>query len=123
MAFSINRPALLAIQVPLKSTLKSASRRSQTLIVILFVAIFECHAENRLLIADWNQIKGPTTQLFHDCIGAGRANEGLRADWQRQLKLCQDEIGFRQIRFHGLLSDDMGVYTETAGGQPRHNWE
>jgi xylan 1,4-beta-xylosidase len=123
MAFSINRPALLAIQVPLKSTLKSASRRSQTLIVILFVAIFECHAENRLLIADWNQIKGPTTQLFHDCIGAGRANEGLRADWQRQLKLCQDEIGFRQIRFHGLLSDDMGVYTETADGQPRHNWQ
>ncbi len=82
-------------------------------------------AENvdRQITADWNQIQGPTTQLFHECIGAGRANEGLRADWQRQLQLCQDEIGFKQIRFHGLLSDDMGVYSETAGGQPRHNWQ
>jgi xylan 1,4-beta-xylosidase len=81
-----------------------------------------CRAEDRLITADWNQIKGPTTQLFHECIGAGRANEGLRAEWQRQLQLCQEEIGFRQIRFHGLLSDDMGVYAEGRDGQPRHSW-
>ena len=66
----------------------------------------------RVIAADWNQIQSPTPQLFHECIGAGRANEGLRAEWQRQLQLCQDEIGFKQIRFHGLLSDDMGVYSE-----------
>ena len=23
--------------------------------------------------------------MFKECIGAGRANEGLRADWQQQL--------------------------------------
>ena len=77
----------------------------------------------RLISADWNSVKGPTTQLFHECIGAGRANEGLRADWQKQLQLCQQEIGFHQIRFHGLLSDDMGVYAESRAGQPRHNWQ
>jgi xylan 1,4-beta-xylosidase len=77
----------------------------------------------RVIAADWNQIKGPTTQMFHECIGAGRANEGLRADWQRQLQLCQDEIDFKQIRFHGLLSDDMGVYSEDRSGQPHHNWQ
>ena len=65
---------------------------------------------NRLICGDWQEIQGPTTQLFHECIGAGRANEGLRADWQQQLAMCQREIGFKQIRFHGLLSDDMGVY-------------
>jgi len=77
----------------------------------------------RLITADWNDVKGSTTQLFHECIGAGRANEGLRADWQKQLALCQQEIGFKQIRFHGLLSDDMGVYSEGRDGQPRHNWQ
>ncbi len=80
-------------------------------------------AAERVIAADWNQIQGPTPQLFHECIGAGRANEGLRAEWQRQLQLCQDEIGFKQIRFHGLLSDDMGVYSESRDGQPRHNWQ
>jgi xylan 1,4-beta-xylosidase len=33
----------------------------------------------------------------------------LRADWQRQMRRCHDELGFRYVRFHGLLSDDMGT--------------
>ena len=80
-------------------------------------------AADRQITADWQAVQGPTSQLFHECIGAGRANEGLRADWQRQLQLCQQEIGFKQIRFHGLLSDDMGVYAENRAGQPLHNWQ
>lgn len=45
------------------------------------------------------------------CVGAGRANEGLRADWQQQLKVVVEECGFHYLRFHGLLHDDMHVYT------------
>jgi xylan 1,4-beta-xylosidase len=77
----------------------------------------------RVIAADWQNVKGPHSEMFHECIGAGRAAEGLRAEWQRQLKMCQDEIGFKYIRYHGLLSDDMGVYGETKDGQPRHNWQ
>jgi xylan 1,4-beta-xylosidase len=77
----------------------------------------------RVITADWQKAKGPHSEMFHECIGAGRAAEGLRADWQHQLKMCQDEIGFKYIRFHGLLCDDMGVYAETKDGQPRHNWQ
>lgn len=77
----------------------------------------------RQITADFNDIKGPRSEVWRECIGAGRANEGLRADWQRQLKLVQDEIGFRQIRFHGLLHDDMGIYSETKDGKPVHNWQ
>ena len=77
----------------------------------------------RVISADYTDIKSPRSEVWRECIGAGRAAEGLRADWQRQLKLCQDEIGFRQIRFHGLLHDDMGVYAETKAGTPIHNWQ
>lgn len=56
-------------------------------------------------------------------IGAGRANEGLRADWQEQLALVQREIGFEYIRMHGILHDDMGVYTEDAHGTPLYNFQ
>ena len=31
----------------------------------------------------------------------------LRDDWRRQLKRAHDELGFRHVRFHGLLSDDI----------------
>ena len=55
------------------------------------------------------------------CIGAGRANEGLRAAWQRQLKAVHEECGFEYIRFHGLLCDDMVVYWEEQG-EPVYNW-
>ena len=61
--------------------------------------------------------------MWKECIGAGRANEGLRADWQEQLALVQKEIGFRYIRMHGLLHDDMGVYQERAGAAPIYNWQ
>jgi xylan 1,4-beta-xylosidase len=77
----------------------------------------------RVISADYQAVKGPRSDVWRECIGAGRANEGLRADWQRQLELCQDEIGFHYIRFHGLLHDDMGVYSENKDGAPIHNWQ
>jgi xylan 1,4-beta-xylosidase len=49
------------------------------------------------------------------CVGAGRANEGLRADWQEQLSFAIKECGFKFIRFHGLYHDDMFVYREENG--------
>jgi xylan 1,4-beta-xylosidase len=30
----------------------------------------------------------PFKHFWSFCVGAGRANEGLRADWQEQLKLA-----------------------------------
>jgi len=49
------------------------------------------------------------------CVGAGRAAELLRFDAMAHLKRAAAECGFRQVRFHGLLHDDMGVYRELDG--------
>ncbi len=40
----------------------------------------------------------------------------LRSDWRRQLKRAHDELGFRYVRFHGLLSDDMGTLRRDDDG-------
>ena len=97
-------------------------------IAILF--IFSCltasaqSANNKRTIdVNINQVKGQLPASINLCVGAGRANEGLRADWQRQLKVAHDECGFKYIRFHGLLSDDMGVYFEDKNGKPTYNWQ
>jgi xylan 1,4-beta-xylosidase len=77
----------------------------------------------RVVDADYSDSCGPTSRMYNFCVGAGRANEGLRADWQRQLRHVRTECGFRYIRFHGLFCDDMGVYQEDKQGRSVYNWQ
>jgi xylan 1,4-beta-xylosidase len=76
----------------------------------------------RNITIDFRKEKGPLNTMYNECIGAGRANEGLRADWQQQLAYVKKECGFRYIRMHGLLTDDMGVYSEDRKGNPQYNF-
>lgn len=76
----------------------------------------------RLITADLKQTNGTLNTMFKFCVGAGRANEGLRADWQRQLTVAHRECGFQYIRMHGLFTDDMGVYRD-YNGKPEYNWQ
>jgi xylan 1,4-beta-xylosidase len=77
----------------------------------------------RIVSADLQQTNSPLNTMFKFYIGAGRANEGLRADWQRQLAYAHRECGFQYIRMHGLFCDDMGVYREDSHGNPQYNWQ
>lgn len=43
------------------------------------------------------------------CVGSCHATTALRADWQAQLAQARRDLGFRHVRFHGLLDDDMGT--------------
>lgn len=95
-----------------------------TLILSLsFFSVFSQPDKTRKIDLDAAKVKGPLNRSYNFCVGAGRANEGLRADWQRQLRLAKQECGFRYIRFHGLLTDDMGVYHEDKAGNPTYNWQ
>ncbi len=76
----------------------------------------------RQIDVDVKAVSGPMGNMFRTCVGAGRANEGLRADWQRQLRQAKAACGFEYIRMHGLLTDDMGVYQEQRG-KPVYNWQ
>jgi xylan 1,4-beta-xylosidase len=54
--------------------------------------------------------------VWNECVGAGRANEALRADWQAHFREAVDLLGARFVRFHGLFHDDMFVYRTHNGG-------
>ncbi|HEX8349214.1 MAG TPA: hypothetical protein VF598_04570, partial [Hymenobacter sp.] len=77
----------------------------------------------RVISVDFAKAKGPRNLGYRKVIGAGRAAEGLRADWQEQLAFVKKEVGFEYIRFHGLLHDDMHVYNEDAEGKPIYNFQ
>jgi xylan 1,4-beta-xylosidase len=78
--------------------------------------------QERIINVDFDKAAGKLNTMFNECVGAGRANEGLRADWQQQLAYVRKECGFKYIRMHGLLTDDMAVYKEDRKGNPEYNY-
>jgi xylan 1,4-beta-xylosidase len=57
-------------------------------------------------------LSGSASSLPHfweHTVGSGHATLALRVDWQAQMRRSHDELGFRHVRFHGLLCDDMGT--------------
>ncbi len=55
--------------------------------------------------------------------GAGRANEGLRADWLEQLEQAHKDCGFRYVRMHGLFHDDMHICHLERDGSMTYSWQ
>ena len=71
-------------------------------------------------------VAGPGKPLVHfwsKVVGAGRANEGLRATWQEELATAAKNDGFQYVRFHGIFQDDMFVYREDRQGNPIYNFQ
>ena len=63
----------------------------------------------------WCDLSQQGTEFRHSwehTVGSCHAPLALRSDWQQQLKQCRSELGFRYVRFHGLLSDDVGTVIE-----------
>jgi xylan 1,4-beta-xylosidase len=57
----------------------------------------------------------PLPHSWEHTVGSCHAPLALRADWQEQLRRCRRELGFRHVRFHGLLSDDVGTFVRHGG--------
>src|SRR5262245_3031905 len=90
--------------------------------LVLLLAASSAVAQ-RTISVDYSQVKGPHNEFFRQVVGAGRAAEGLRTAWQRDLALVHRECGFKYIRFHGLLQDEMAVYREDKNGMPVYNFQ
>lgn len=96
-------------------------KKTALLLLVLQAAASATIIAQRTINVDFNKTAGKLNTMFKECVGAGRANEGLRADWQQQLAYVKKECGFKYIRMHGLLTDDMAVYTEDKG-KPQYSF-
>ena len=56
-----------------------------------------------------SRVGAPLNMPLLDCVGSGHGTLLLRADYQEHLAAVQRDIGFKHIRGHGLLSDDMST--------------
>lgn len=76
----------------------------------------------RTITADMNAIAGPMSTAWQDCVGSEHGAVLLRKENQDHMRLVQDEIGFKYIRFHGIFSDHTDPYRE-IDGRPYYNFD
>jgi xylan 1,4-beta-xylosidase len=62
-----------------------------------------------------SQRGSPLPHCWEHTVGSCHAPLALRADWQGQLQRCHEDLGFQYVRFHGLLSDDIGTLVRYQG--------
>jgi xylan 1,4-beta-xylosidase len=97
--------------------------RCAVLLLVATASVLAQSAPSRVISVDYRRVKGTRDRFAHLVVGAGRVAEGLRADWQRDLAIIHRECGFEYLRMHGLLQDELGVYSEDKQGRPVYNFQ
>ena len=64
----------------------------------------------------------PIAQNWRRLVNIGYARDGLIGTVQEQLRRAKQEIGFTDLRFHGIFDDDMHIYQENEDGSPWYNF-
>ena len=68
---------------------------------------------------------GPATPVPHfweQMFGSGHAILALRQSWRSDLRAVKSVTDLRWIRFHGILDDDVAVFTRDEHGNPVYNF-
>ncbi|HUY99163.1 MAG TPA: hypothetical protein VMU89_02340, partial [Thermomicrobiaceae bacterium] len=65
----------------------------------------------------------PLSRSWELAIGSGDAWSLLRADLQAQLRRAVAECGFRYLRCHGILCDQLQAVRRTRQGELVYNWQ
>ena len=72
---------------------------------------------------DLNAPRQPFDHYWEACVGSCHGPTALREDYRRQLRRCHNELGFRYVRFHGILDDSMSVcLRDHRDGTLRYNF-
>jgi len=64
----------------------------------------------------------PLPHFWEQMFGSGHANLAMREAYRNDLAAVKGVTGMKYVRFHGILDDENGVYTEDEQGQPQYNF-
>ena len=57
-----------------------------------------------------HEVTGALPHIWSECVGSDRAAITLRESWRQDIDRARAEIGVKQVRFHGIFNDELGVY-------------
>jgi xylan 1,4-beta-xylosidase len=64
----------------------------------------------------------PFPHFWEQMFGSGRAILTLRESYRSDLRAVKQVADFRYVRFHAIMDDQVGVYTEDEHGNPIYNF-
>ena len=78
------------------------------------------------LTVDASMTGAAWSRFYETAVSTDHANTILTTAWNRNiqaaLKRGHDEAGFQYARFHGILDDDIAVYSEDSSGNAVYDW-
>jgi xylan 1,4-beta-xylosidase len=100
----------------------SRPRRIELLLVVcLALGLFQAEPTPAVTI-NASAPAHPFPHFWEHIFGSGRANLSLRESYRDDLRSVKQITDFQYVRFHGILLDENGVYSEDAQGQPVYNF-
>lgn len=91
------------------------------LVVAVFVSLPVLYAQETIAI-DAHAATTPFPHFWEQMFGSGHAILALREDYREDLRSVKSVTDFRYVRFHGILDDEVGSYTEGEHGEPVYNF-
>ena len=76
----------------------------------------------RTIAIDADAPAHPFPHFWEQMFGSGRAILSLRESYRRDLRWVREITGFRYVRFHAILDDEVGIYGEDKQGRPIYNF-
>jgi xylan 1,4-beta-xylosidase len=95
---------------------------------LLLAAVLACSAPSfaqnatEHIAIDAQAASTPFPHFWEQTFGSGRASLSLRQSWRDDVQRVKKVTDFRYVRFHGILDDENGVYSEDAQGNAVYNW-
>lgn len=90
------------------------------LVSILLAQTLACGQET--ITVDPRATAKPFPHFWEQMFGSGRASLSLRESYRIDLRAVHNATGVRYIRFHAILDDENGLYSEDKSGKPVYNW-
>jgi xylan 1,4-beta-xylosidase len=90
--------------------------------LLLGIDSARCQSPIEHIEIDANAPATPFPHFWDQMFGSGRAILSLRESYRDDLRAVKKVTDFRYVRFHAILHDEVGVYTEDEHGNPVYNF-
>ncbi|HEV2286753.1 MAG TPA: hypothetical protein VGR80_11975 [Steroidobacteraceae bacterium] len=98
------------------------SIRSMAACVVALALMMPPAAAQERIVIDAGAAGKPFPHFWEHMFGSGRAVLSLRDSYRQDLRAVHAVTGFSYVRFHAILHDEVGLYSEDKAGKAIYNF-
>lgn len=106
---------------------QSGPRGFRSIALLLVGAVLIAGLQLRAQVQETVQVDAdgaatPFPHFWEQMFGSGHAILALREPWRDDLRAVKGTTAMQWVRFHGILDDEVGIYTRDEHGNPVYNF-